>query len=228
MELWTALLLGLAGSTHCAGMCGPLALAMPSAARTRPSYIFGRIAYNLGRVLTYSLVGVIFGCFGKTLLVAGLQRVMSISLGVLLLVGLFTARRVALWRPVSLLVERVKSPMGVLLRRGTLVSQFTLGLLNGWLPCGLVYVAAIGATASGEIASGAAYMAAFGLGTLPMMLMLGFSAKLIPFSLRFKLRGLVPVSIFVVGTLLILRGMALGIPYVSPNLAHSASCCHSQ
>jgi len=101
-------------------------------------------------------------------------------------------------------------------------------LLNGLLPCGLVYVAAAGATATSGILNGAIYMAVFGLGTLPMMLAISLSGKLVPFSLRLKLLKAVPVAVFLLATLLILRGMALGIPYVSPVLssAHPSCCYH--
>ena len=119
----------------------------------------------------------------------------------------------------------MKARMSGLLRQRSLVSVGVLGLLNGLLPCGLVYVAAAGATATGHVLNGAIYMAAFGAGTLPMMLAIGLGGKLVPLSLRLKLRAAIPVSVFLLGALLILRGMSLGIPYLSPNLAAGA-CCH--
>jgi sulfite exporter TauE/SafE len=224
MDFWTAFALGLLGSLHCAGMCGPLALALPAAGVGAPGFIFGRVAYNIGRIATYGALGVIFGLFGKTLLLAGIQRWASIGLGVALLVGLFASRRLALWRPVTSLVNLLKSNLSALLRRRSVASSAALGLLNGLLPCGLVYVACVGATATGGIAKGAAYMAAFGAGTVPMMLAIGLSGKLIPPPIRLKLVKVIPVSVFLLATLLILRGMALGIPYISPDLA-AGSCC---
>ena len=101
MELWTAFALGLVGSLHCAGMCGPLALALPHAGNRPASYFVGRAAYNLGRVVTYCVSDSIFGLLGKTLLLAGVQRWLSMALGVVLLVGLFASRKLALWRPVT-------------------------------------------------------------------------------------------------------------------------------
>jgi sulfite exporter TauE/SafE len=115
--------------------------------------------------------------------------------------------------------------MSALLRRHSFTSLLVLGLLNGLLPCGLVYVACAGATATGGLFSGAAYMAAFGLGTVPMMLGISVSGRLIPLSLRLQLRKAIPVSVFLLASLLILRGLSLGIPYVSPDLS-SPSCCH--
>jgi sulfite exporter TauE/SafE len=228
MDLWTAFILGLVGSLHCAGMCGPLALALPAAGNTASGYVAGRAAYNLGRVITYCLLGVVFGLLGKTLWLAGIQRWVSIALGLALLAGLFTSRKLALWRPVTLSVERLKLHMSTLLRRRSFAALAALGLLNGLLPCGLVYVACAGATATSDVLAGAAYMAAFGAGTVPMMLAIGLSGKLVPFSLRLKLQKAIPVSVFLLALLLILRGMSLGIPYVSPVLsAHgSPMCCH--
>jgi len=227
MEYATAFFLGLVGSLHCAGMCGPLALALPHAGNRPGHYLTGRAAYNLGRIVTYCLLGLFFGLLGKTLLLAGAQRWLSIALGVALLVGLFTSRKLALWRPVSGLVERLKSRMSTLLRHRSFDALLVLGLLNGLLPCGLVYVACAGATAIGDLFHGALYMLTFGVGTVPMMLTISLSGKLVPFSLRLKLLKAVPVAVLLLASLLILRGMELGIPYVSPVLSGDAlGCCH--
>jgi sulfite exporter TauE/SafE len=114
--------------------------------------------------------------------------------------------------------------MSHLLGRPALSSLVLLGLLNGLLPCGLVYVACAGAVTSGGILEGTQYMAAFGLGTFPMMLAIGLSGALVPLSLRLKLRRTIPVCVFLLGALLILRGMSLHIPYLSPDLSGARSC----
>src|ERR1035441_277600 len=93
MDLWTAFLLGLVGSLHCAGMCGPLALALPAAGNTTAGYLLGRVAYNTGRIITYCLLGIVFGLAGWTFLLAGLQRWTSIALGAAALLGRGPARR---------------------------------------------------------------------------------------------------------------------------------------
>jgi uncharacterized protein len=228
MELWTAFILGLFGSLHCAGMCGPLALALPVTSGRPAGFFAGRAAYNLGRIATYCALGLVFGLIGKSLALAGIQRWVSIALGLALLIGLFTSRKLALWRPVTSLVERLKSAMGALLRRRSADALLVLGLLNGLLPCGLVYVACAGATATGDLFQGALYMLAFGIGTVPMMLAISLSGKLLPYSVRLRLLKTVPVAVFVLAALLILRGMSLGIPYVSPDLSGAgASCCHN-
>jgi uncharacterized protein len=227
MDSWTAFALGLVGSLHCAGMCGPLALALPVTGDTVSSFFLGRLAHNLGRLVTYCLLGLGFGLVGKTLLLTGVQRWLSLALGGALLAGFFSSRRLAAWVPVARFVERLKSSMAVWLRRRSFASLTVLGLLNGLLPCGLVYVAGAGATATGGILSGVQYMAFFGAGTVPMMLAIGLSGKLVPVSLRLKLRRAIPVSVLLLGALLILRVFSLGIPYLSPDLsANGGSCCH--
>ena len=226
-DLCTAFLLGLVGSLHCAGMCGPLALALPAAGNSTPAYVMGRVAYNLGRIITYCLLGIVFGLAGWTFLLAGLQRWVSIALGVALLLSLFASRRLALARPVTSAVNQLKSRMSVLLRRRSFTALAVLGLLNGLLPCGLVYVACAGAAATGDILAGASYMTAFGVGTVPMMLAISLSGNLVPTSLRLKLVKTIPVCVFLLASLLILRGMSLNIPYLSPDMSGSgASCCH--
>jgi sulfite exporter TauE/SafE len=227
MFYWTAFVLGLAGSIHCAGMCGPLAVALPWAGRGGAGFVLGRVAYNLGRVATYCALGILFGLFGKTFLMAGIQRWLSIGLGLVLFAGLFATGRLTLRRPLFTFVAILKSRMAALLQRRSILSSAMLGLLNGILPCGLVYVASAGAASTGGVLSGIAYMATFGLGTLPLMLAIGLSGKLAPRAFRLKLQKAVPVSVILVASLLILRGLSLGIPYVSPVLtgAHP-SCCH--
>jgi len=227
MDYWTAFILGLAGSLHCAAMCGPLALALPTAGRSGLNLVAGRLVYTIGRIFTYCALGLVFGVAGHTLALVGIQRWVSIALGLALLAGLFASRRLALWRPVTQMVEQLKRLMAGLLRRRSFAALALLGLLNGLLPCGLVYVACAGATATGGVSSGMVYMAAFGLGTVPLMLAIGLSGRLLPLPIRLRLRSAIPVSVFLLAMLLILRGMALGIPYVSPDLEPGkVDCCH--
>jgi len=227
MDTWTAFILGLVGSVHCAGMCGPLALALPSTGSRLPGLVASRIAYNVGRIVTYCLLGLTFGLLGRTLALAGIQRWLSIGLGIALLTGLLGSRKLGLSQSVVGMVGRLKECMRVLLSQRSLSAVAFLGLLNGLLPCGLVYVACAGATNTGSVMAGTQYMAAFGVGTIPMLLTIGLSGKLIPWSLRLQLRKAIPVSVFLLACLLILRGMSLGIPYVSPDLsAGAAACCH--
>ena len=218
--LLTAFILGFLGSLHCAGMCGPLALAASGRSHT------AKLAYNTGRILTYSAIGLVVGFFGKTLALAGIQRWLSISAGVAILLGLAaTSRRVAIPFAINF-VARLKRALGSLLKQNSFRAQFLLGSLNGLLPCGLVYTAAAGALAAGTIQGGAAYMFLFGLGTAPMLITVTVAGQKFPPALRFKLQSLVPAAVSLVAALLILRGLSLGIPYLSPDLA-TGLCCRN-
>jgi sulfite exporter TauE/SafE len=230
MQLWTAFLLGFVGSAHCAGMCGPLALALPHWGRGQGSFLVGRLLYNFGRIVTYALMGAVFGLLGQGVALAGLQRWVSLTLGAIILVGLLVAPQFANRIPVIRGVNWLKSALGTLLQRRAMPAMFGIGLLNGLLPCGLVYVACAAATATGDVLSGTRYMIAFGLGTLPMLLAISLVGTKLQFALRFRVQRLIPMSLALVGLLLLLRGMALGIPYVSPKLpaqpAATAASCH--
>jgi sulfite exporter TauE/SafE len=150
---------------------------------------------------------------------------LSIALGVAVLLGFLISKRVAVSAPVVILVSRLKSMMSAQLRRRGFRSLALLGMLNGLLPCGLVYVALAGAVSQGSLLYGVLYMALFGLGTVPMMLGIGLSGRMFPVSFRLKLRSAIPVGICLLGALLIVRGLALGIPYVSPALVAGVPVC---
>jgi sulfite exporter TauE/SafE len=229
MDLWMAFIVGLAGSLHCAGMCGPLVLALPATGGSRASFFVGRVVNNLGRIMTYGLLGIVFGLIGQTFALAGLQRWVSLAAGLAIFSGLAASPRRALNRPAFKTVAWLKSALANLLRRRSLASLFSIGLLNGLLPCGLVYVACAGAVATGGFFNSVAYMLAFGAGTLPMMISVALAGQKLRTAFRLKLQRFIPVCIVLVGALLILRGMSLGIPFLSPDLsgATAQSCaCH--
>jgi len=228
MDFTLAIGLGLLGSLHCAAMCGLLQLALPVPPGGTGRMVGGRVIYQLGRVATYCLLGIVAGLAGRSLVLAGWQRWLSIGLGAAILAGFFASRKLALSAPVVRLVLRLKAAMSVQLRQRSLRSLALLGVLNGFLPCGLVYVAMAGAVAQGALMSGVLFMAAFGLGTTPTMLAISLSGRILPVGLRLKLRGAIPVGVCALAALLILRGMSLGIPYVSPDLSGTLpSCCHT-
>ncbi len=227
MELWTAILLGVLGGLHCAGMCGPLMLALPVTGRSPGQFAVGRLIYHSGRLATYTALGLVFGLLGRTLLLIGVQRWVSVGLGVLMLGGVIASPRFLELPGIVRWVGQLKSWMGGFLRQRTFSALAVLGGLNGLLPCGLVYAACAGAAASGDGLSGARFMLAFGLGTLPVMLAISLSGRLLPTAVRLRLRHVMPVSVALLGGLLILRGLSLGIPYVSPDLeAGAEGSCH--
>jgi len=224
MELGIAFALGLLGSLHCAAMCGPLLLALPVPAGGAGRFIAGRLIYQSGRILTYALLGVFAGFAGRSFFLAGLQRWLAIALGVGLLLGFLVSPKIALSAPVNRLVLPLKSAMAVQLQRRDLFSLLVLGMLNGLLPCGLVYVALAHAMTRSNVFAAVAHMFVFGLGTLPMMLAVGLSGRMFPPAVRLKLRAMIPAGIILLAALLILRGLGLGIPFVSPAVL-SGNCC---
>lgn len=225
MDFGLAFALGILGSLHCAAMCGPLQLALPVPNGGAGRFITGRIIYQLGRVTTYCSLGLIAGLVGKSLFLAGMQRWLTIALGVAVLAGFFISKKIAVSAPAVRFVMWLKAAMSVRLQQRNLSSLALLGMLNGLLPCGLVYVALAGAAVCSAVWSGVAYMAAFGIGTLPMMLALSLSGKMFPPAVRLKFRAAIPAGVFLLAALLILRGLSLGIPYISPDLSSGASCC---
>lgn len=232
--IWPALVMGLAGSLHCAGMCGPLALALPVGIANRAHFVAGRILYNAGRILTYAAMGAIFGLAGKTVVLVGLQRGLSIAVGVILLAWLVARSNRRIFAGAQEIIPRliapVKRALASRLRAQTLPALFVFGLLNGLLPCGLVYLALAGAAGTGAALDGAIFMLVFGAGTTPMMLGISLFGKMIHAGLRVKFQKAVPAMVGVLAVLFILRGLSLGIPYISPDLdtqvATGRSCCH--
>jgi len=217
-----ALLLGFLGSFHCIGMCGPIALTLPVQHLGGAKKMGGILLYNAGRVTTYMLMGLLFGWLGRQFYIGGLQQWLSIILGVLLLAGMFFYRFV----PVPKL-GFVKKPLGQLLARQQFRTLYGIGFLNGLLPCGLVYIGVAGALASGDIWDGMLFMGAFGAGTLPAMMAVTWFSQLISIPVRHRIRQLIPVMVGVMAVLLILRGMNLGIPYISPAMQPAEmNCCH--
>lgn len=222
-EILSAFVIGLFGSLHCIGMCGPIAIALPVPNTSNLSFIIGRFLYNIGRVLTYSFLGAIFGLLGSRFVIAGFQQGISIALGVIILLVVLMPskyKKIVTQHPLILkLSSPLKESIGVLFKKGTFSSMFLIGILNGLLPCGLVYVALAGAIASGDAISGAAVMILFGLGTVPAMFTATIFGKFINIGLRRKLNKLIPVFAIVLALIFILRGMALGIPYLSPKIS---------
>ncbi len=228
----TAFLMGMIGSFHCVGMCGPLALSLPLHGFNSISRFFGLLLYNLGRVVTYSFLGLLIGLFGNSLKMAGLQQWLSILAGLVILIyllyikfGIFGSSNYF-----SSFFEIVRKKLGELYFKKSLGTVFLIGILNGFLPCGFVYLAFAGAIATGDAAGSIVFMAAFGLGTIPMMWSVSFLGNYFGVSFSRKIKKLYPYAMLLVSCLLIIRGLSLGIPYLSPvieiknGVVHS--CCH--
>lgn len=230
--LGTALLLGAAGSAHCLGMCGPIALAVPSPRNDWRSRLMSTALLNTGRIATYALIGAAFGAFGHGLRLAGLQQAASILAGGVLLLSVAVPGLLERWLPASrgaMLVGRLRSLLARNLKRTAPEAILLTGMLNGLLPCGLVYAAAIGSTVMGTALQGALYMVLFGLGTWPMLYAVRMGGGWLGQRARATLRRAAPILVGTVAVLLVLRGLELGIPYLSPAGAlpgSSAAACH--
>ncbi len=219
--LWSALSLGFIGSLHCVCMCGPIAVALPKQAKNKFTFIVNRLIYNVGRVLTYVLLGSVCGVVGGIIAMAGFQQVMSIAAGIAIIAALCVPKLTRLLNTdASILkfVNRVGDTWRRLFNSPRALSFLGIGVLNGFLPCGLLYVALVAAATSAGAVQGAEYMLLFGLGTFPAMLLISVMGGLLPLWLRRTASRAIPAGAMLLAVLLVLRGLSLGIPYISPNL----------
>ena len=232
--LVSALILGLLGSLHCVGMCGPIAFMLP----VDRSNSFKKVSqigmYHFGRLLAYSLIGLVFGLLGKSFYLFGLQQQLSIIIGILMIVVVILPHKIIgkynLSKPLYNLISKVKSALGKALKKKSADTFLTIGFLNGFLPCGLVYVAVFGAIAAGNLAESSLYMIVFGLGTIPLMTTAIYFGKFLNSTIKQSIQKAIPVFVVLIGALFILRGLGLGIPYLSPapiiEMTSSAMECH--
>ncbi|PCH78525.1 MAG: hypothetical protein COB98_00150 [Flavobacteriaceae bacterium] len=222
--LWTAFILGLAGSMHCVGMCGPIVFVLPVDRKSKPKMIWQLFLYQFGRVLSYTIIGVFFGFIGKGLYLAGFQQRISVLMGVLMIVIVLIPVRILnnynFSKPIYGGIQMVKKKMGFYLQKKSSKALFSLGVFNGFLPCGLVYMALLGAIGSGTVILGGIYMLLFGLGTIPLMVAVFFAGNFVSLTIRKKIQRAIPVFVVIIGLLFILRGLGLGIPYISPSDAN--------
>ncbi len=218
--LFSALLLGLAGSLHCAGMCGPIVVALPLHGNTVPQKIYGGTLYNLGRTLTYGVMGALFGLLGQGMQMIGFQQKISVIMGALMIISvLFPAlfkNQYSMDKSIFSFVGKLKKTIGKMFSIRSFSSLFFIGLLNGLLPCGLVYMAIAGAIGTGGVVTGTLYMILFGLGTIPMMLTIALAGNILSQAIRRRINKLIPALVVLVGLLFIVHGLSLGIPYLSP------------
>ncbi len=222
-----AFFIGLFGSVHCVGMCGPLALAVPSYQNNRWLIVFEKLLYNFGRVITYSILGLLIGLIGKQLWLLGLQQGVSILSGILIVMaGL--SRIFKLYLPQAGLFSKPVLLFNKLL--GYALTQraghLLIGMLNGLLPCGFVYLALVGAVNTPSSTAAAQYMFWYGMGTFPLMLLATVGSGFIGYTVRRHINKAIPYVMVCLGCWFILRGLNLNIPYLSPakQLTDSAIC----
>ncbi len=217
----TALILGLTSNLHCIGMCGPIAMMLPVDRNNQTKKATQIITYHFGRLVAYASIGLFFGLVGRGLFLAGFQQKLSIFIGVAMIVVILIPEklfaRYNFSKPVFVIISRIKSSLGKQFKNKSYTSLFTIGLLNGFLPCGMVYVALFGAIAMQNEVFGVFYMILFGLGTIPMMSSIVYFNSFLTVKARNKIQKVIPYVGVIIGILFILRGLGLGIPYISPS-----------
>ena len=218
--LFSAFILGLLGSFHCVGMCGPIAFMLPVDRSNNLKKISQIFIYHFGRLLAYSTIGLVFGFIGERLYLFGYQQQLSIIIGVLMIIVVLipqkTFNKYNFSKPIYKIISKIKSALGSAFKKKTYDTFLTIGFLNGFLPCGLVYMAVFAAIATGSIAKGSLYMAVFGLGTIPLMTTAIYFSTFLKGTARQRIQNLIPVFVIIIGILFIIRGLGLGIPYLSP------------
>lgn len=202
-------------------MCGPIAMMLPVDRDNKAKKVTQIITYHLGRLTAYASIGLVFGLVGRGLFLAGMQQKLSIFIGVAMILVILIPEKVFarynFSKPVFVLISKVKSTLGKQFKNKSYKSLFTIGLLNGFLPCGMVYVALFGAIAMQNESYGVLYMVLFGLGTVPMMSSVVYLQSFLTVPVRNKIQKAIPYVAVAMGIAFVLRGLGLGIPYVSPS-----------
>lgn len=212
-SLAIGLSLGFLGGFHCITMCGPIAAFL----HNRSNFKLSTILYNVGRVLTYMTLGLLLGLVGEQLSIFGYQQTISIASGAIILLFVLIPQ-ISRWTNKLGTANRVITALrDLLLKVASTKSPFFylgLGLLNGLLPCGLVYMALVTSFNAYGLTSSVLVMLGFGLGTWPLMsiMMIGGGT----FLQKLRIKRLIPTLTIIIGAFLIIRGMALDIPYLSP------------
>lgn len=232
--LLSALFMGIMGSFHCVGMCGPIAFMLPVDHNKPAKKLFQVFLYHFGRLTSYSILGLVFGFLGKGLYVFGMQQRLSIIIGAIMIAVILipykTFSKYNFSKPIYSLLSKVKSSLGKELQRKSPDTFLTIGLLNGLLPCGLVYMALFGSIATASPWLGALFMVLFGVGTMPLMTSAVYFGSMLKGGAKKSVQRMIPVFVILIGLLFILRGLGLGIPYISPEpvmeVVSSTLDCH--
>jgi sulfite exporter TauE/SafE len=218
--LFTAIFLGLMGSFHCAGMCGPIALSLPLQGNSLAQKMKAGLLYNWGRISIYGIMGLLFGLIGQGFVLIGFQQWISIVMGItmissVVISSLFHSVHITI---ASSFATNVRSKLQALFTVRTAGGLVMLGAVNALLPCGLVYMAIAGSIGTGNAILGMLFMIIFGLGTIPMLLFISVAGNLISTKIRLAILKRIPILVVFIGLLFILRGLSLGIPYLSPSV----------
>jgi sulfite exporter TauE/SafE len=215
-EQYLAFMIGLLGSVHCIGMCGPLAFAVPSLRSGMGFLVFDKILYQAGRVISYSMLGVLIGLIGRQLWMSGMQQGISIFTGLLIIAAACSRIfKLSVGSRSSFLLQPFNKLFGYALKHKA--NHLIIGMINGLLPCGFVYLALAGAVNTGSVANAAAYMFWFGTGTAPLMLLATIGMGFTGYIVRRRINKVIPLMMLFLGVWFLLRGMDLNIKYLSPS-----------
>ncbi len=205
MSNWlTALVMGLAGSLHCAGMCSPLAMALT---RNKP-FVLSSILYNSGRVLVYALVGTLAAAFGSLFHLAPYQQIISLLLGLAFLFvgfGIGNMRVPYFGVGINKFTAFLKRIFSSVLDQKSVTATFLLGMINGLLPCGLTYMALSACLILPQAMDGFLFMLFFGLGTWPVMIGLTKLLSIAKWKNNFSLARFSKIAMFFIGFVLLAR-----------------------
>lgn len=225
-ETYLAFMIGLLGSVHCIGMCGPLAFAVPSLQKGAGWLLLDKSMYQAGRIISYSILGLVFGLIGSQLWMAGMQQGLSIFSGLLILLAAFSRIFKVALRSNSrynLLLKPFHQLFGYALKHKA--NHLIIGMINGLLPCGFVYLALAGAVNQQTVPDSINYMFFFGLGTAPLMLIAAVTTGMTGAVMRHRINKVIPYMMLCLGIWFILRGLDLNIPYLSPALHTGTAVC---
>lgn len=202
-------------------MCGPIAIMLPVSRESRTERSVQIVAYHLGRITSYSFLGMLFGLFGKGLYLAGIQQQLSIVVGILMILFVLIPQnklgKLNFLMPLFTLLNKLKRVLGNQFKKKGVFPLYLIGFFNGFLPCGMVYVALFAALATQDVILAGLYMVLFGLGTVPLMSLMIYVKDVISTSFRAKILKIYPFVIALIGMLFIMRGLGLDIPFISPH-----------
>lgn len=227
------LIFGLVSTLHCLGMCGPLAIAIPAKVKSN-KFLFG-LLYQIGRISVYTSIGVSVFFIGYSFSLFHLQQTLTIFLGISLIlyaVVTFMSSKNGLF--LDFYSKYIGRFFNKIWNLPFVASSLLLGVLNGLLPCGAIYIAAVYCASLQSVGESILYMILFGIGTSPIFIAAWVFFKK---SQQLKLKKLIIVYKFlplIIGVLMVLRGANLGIPYLSPELekvnGHTEvkNCCQPQ
>lgn len=191
-------------------MCGPIAMMLPANKTFLRKANISRLLYNAGRAVAYMLIGLVFGLLGSAISISGYQKQLSIFSGIIILLIIFFTAAQKFQNRFSAFIARLTMPVRILMKKlfaqQSPSAHLGIGLVNGFLPCGLVYLAAAGSVTAGSIGGSILYMALFALGTFPVMLAMSFSVSLLKGSWRNWYSKATPIVSIALALFLIYRG----------------------